>query len=170
MIRYNDWSDPKRPIYRKDRVEMVESVADAMKDAGYNLVDSPSWLALQESKYLGTALTCAKVDEYDISEANCTCKEFLNGFNSRNGILIAAQIDAIREWKIKRGSAKGQQMAFLTISDASCMMDSATMFSEEWDQYRSMVKEGEVLLLKGSKDLKRGSFLIKSVSRIKNLL
>jgi len=111
-----------------------------------------------------------KVDEYDISEANCTCKEFLNGFNSRNGILIAAQIDAIREWKIKRGSAKGQQMAFLTISDASCMMDSATMFSEEWDKYRPLIKEGEVLLLKGSKDLKRGSFLIKSVSRIKNLL
>ena len=50
------------------------------------------------------------------------------------------------------------------------MMDSATMFSEEWDQYRAIVKEGEVLLLKGSKDLKRGSFLIKSVSRIKNLL
>ena len=170
MVMYNDWDNPKRPIYRKDRVEVVESIADAMQDAGYNLVDSPSWLALQESKYLGTALTCAKVDEYDISEANCTCKEFLNGFNSRNGILIVAQIDGIREWKIKRGSAKGQQMAFLTISDASCMMDSATMFSEEWDQYRAIVKEGEVLLLKGSKDLKRGSFLIKSVSRIKNLL
>tara|TARA_R110000824_G_scaffold10866_1_gene47574 strand:+ start:63357 stop:65000 length:1644 start_codon:yes stop_codon:yes gene_type:complete len=170
MVMYNDWSDPKRPIYRKDRVEVVESIADSMQDAGYNLVDSPSWLALQESKYLGTPLTCAKVDEYDTSSANCTCKEFLNGFNSRNGIIIAAQIEAVREWKIKKGSAKGQQMAFLTISDASCSMDSATMFSEEWDKYRALVKEGEVLLLRGSKDLKRGSFLIKSVSRIKNLL
>jgi DNA polymerase-3 subunit alpha len=170
MVMYNDWSDPKRPIYRKDRVEVVESIADSMQDAGYNLVDSPSWLALQESKYLGTPLTCAKVDEYDTSSSNCTCKEFLNGFNSRNGIIIAAQIEAVREWKIKKGSAKGQQMAFLTISDASCSMDSATMFSEEWDKYRALVKEGEVLLLRGSKDLKRGSFLIKSVSRIKNLL
>jgi len=170
MIRYNDWTDPKRPIYRKDRVDIVESIADATEDAGYNLIDSPSWLALQESKYLGTPLTCAKVDEYDVSAANCSCKEFLNGFNSRNGILIAAQIEAIREWKIKRGSAKGELMAFLTVSDASCTMDNATMFSEEWAKYRSVVKEGEVVLLKGSRDLKRGSFLIKSVSRIKNLL
>ena len=170
MVRYNKWDDPKRPIYRKDRVEVVQSIADATQDAGYNLVDSPSWLALQESKYLGTPLTCAKVDEYDVSDANCTCKEFINGFNSRNGILIAAQIETVREWKIKKGKAKGQKMAFLTISDASCSMDSATMFSEEWDKYRSLVKEGEVLLLKGSRDLKRGSFLIKAVSRIKNLL
>ena len=170
MIIYNDWKDPKRPIYRKDRVEVVESIAEATEDAGYNLVDSPSWLALQESKYLGTPLTCAKVDEYDVSAANCTCKEFLNGFNSTNGILIAAQIEGIREWKIKRGSAKGQNMAFLTISDSSCSMDSATMFSEEWARYKSIVNEGDVFLLKGNKDLKRGSFLIKSVSRIKNLL
>ena len=170
MVMYNDWSDPKRPIYRKDRVEVVESIADATRDAGYELVDSPSWLALQEGKYLGTALTCAKVDEYDISAANCTCKEFLNGFNSTNGIMIAAQIEGIREWKIKRGSAKGELMAFLTITDSSCTMDSATMFSEEWGRYKSVVKEGEVFLLKGSKDLKRGSFLIKSVSRIKSLL
>ena len=170
MIKYNDWSDPKRPIYRKDRVEVVESIAEATEDAGYNLVDSPSWLALQEGKYLGTALTCAKVDEYDVSAANCTCKEFLNGFNSTNGIMIVAQIEAIREWKIKRGSAKGQNMAFLTVSDSSCSMDSATMFSEEWAKYKSLLNEGDVVLLKGSKDLKRGSFLIKSVSRIKNLL
>ena len=95
MIKYNDWSDPKRPIYRKDRVEVVESIAEATEDAGYNLVDSPSWLALQEGKYLGTALTCAKVDEYDVSAANCTCKEFLNGFNSTNGIMIVAQIEAL---------------------------------------------------------------------------
>ena len=170
MIKYNDWSDPKRPIYRKDSLEVVESIAEATEDAGYNLVDSPSWLALQEGKYLGTALTCAKVDEYDVSAANCTCKEFLNGFNSTNGIMIVAQIEAIREWKIKRGSAKGQNMAFLTVSDSSCSMDSATMFSEEWAKYKSLLNEGDVVLLKGSKDLKRGSFLIKSVSRIKNLL
>ena len=61
-------------------------------------------------------------------------------------------------------------MAFLTVSASSCSMDSATMFSEEWAKYKSLLNEGDVVLLKGSKDLKRGSFLIKSVSRIKNLL
>lgn len=170
MVKCNDWKDPKRPIYRKDRVDIVESIADSTQNAGYELVDSPSWLAMQETKYLGTALTCAKVDEYDVSQANCTCKEFLNGFNSSNGIVIAAQIDGIREWKIKKGSAKGEDMAFLTVSDASCGMDSATIFSEEWSKYKGIIIEGDVLLLRGTKDLKRGSFLIKSVSRIKNLL
>ena len=170
MVMYNDWTDPKRPIYRKDRVEAVESISLSLSDAGYSLEDSPAWLAQQEEKYLGIAITCAKVDEYDISSANCTCKEFIDGFNSRNGILIAAKVDGFREWKIKRGASKGQKMAFISISDGTCSLDNTTMFSDEWAQCKSMIRDGEVLLFKGTKDLKRGSFLIKSVSQIKNLL
>ena len=113
----NDWKDPKRPIFRKDRVDILESIVDSIQNPGYELVDLPSWQARQEEKYLGISLTCARVDEYDTSRANCTCKEFLEGFDSRAGIKIAAQIDGVTEWKIKKGKAKGQKMAFVTISD-----------------------------------------------------
>jgi len=169
MIDENNWSNRHRPIFRKDRVEVVESIVDSLKNPGYELIDLPGWKARQEEKYLGVSLTCARVDEYDTSGANCTCKEYVDGFNSKGTIRIAAQVDGVREWKIKKGNAKGQNMGFVTISDGTCSLDSVTVFSEEWNRYGKDIKEGNILLLIGSRDKKRGSFLIKSVSKVKNL-
>jgi len=169
MLDQNDWSDRQRPIFRRDRLEVVESIVDSLKNPGYELVDSPGWKARKEEHYLGVSLTCARVDEYDTSRANCTCKEYVDGFNSQKGIRIAAQIDAVREWKIKKGNSKGQKMAFITASDGTCSLDSITVFSDEWAKYNKDIKEGTILLLIGNRDIKRGSFLIKSVSKIKNL-
>jgi DNA polymerase III alpha subunit len=169
MISTNNWSNPKRPIFRRDRLEVVESIRGSLQNPGYELVDFPGWKARKEEHYLGVSLTCARVDEYDTSGANCTCKEYTDGFNSRNGIRIAAQIDGVREWKIKRGNSKGKKMAFVTISDGTCSLDSVTVFSDEWEKYSNELSEGNVLLLAGMRDSKRGSFLIKSVSKVKNL-
>ena len=169
MMELNDWSNPKRSIFRKDRVEVVESIVDSLENPGYELIDLPGWKARQEEHYLGISLTCARVDEYDTSRSNCTCKEYIDGFESKNGIRITAQIDGVREWKIKRGSSKGKKMAFVTISDGTCSLDSVTFFSDEWSKYRKHVAEGNIVLFLGNRDIKRGSFLIKSVSRVKNL-
>jgi DNA polymerase III alpha subunit len=169
MLDKNDWSNRHRPIFRKDRVEVVESIIDSLNNPGYELVDLPGWKARQEEKYLGVSLTCARVDEYDTSGANCTCKEYVDGFNCKGTIRIAAQVDGVREWKIKKGNSKGQNMGFVTISDGTCSLDSVTVFSEEWNKYAKDITEGNVLLLIGSRDKKRGSFLIKSVSKVKNL-
>ena len=61
-------------------------------------------------------------------------------------------------------------MAFLTISDGTCSLDNITMFSDEWDKYKKDIREGQIALLIGNRDIKRGSFIIKSVSKIKNLV
>ena len=61
-------------------------------------------------------------------------------------------------------------MAFVTISDGTSSLDSVTFFSDEWKKYRKQVVEGNIVLFSGSRDIKRGSFLIKSVSKVKNLL
>ena len=132
-------------------------------------MDLPSWLARQEEKYLGIAITCAKVDEYDTSRGNCTCKEFLDGFDSRNGIRIAAQVDAVREWKVKNGRSSGQMMAFITMSDGTCSLDNTVMFVEDWAKYKERIEEGNILLFQRTKDAKRGGLIISKVSKIKNL-
>ena len=170
MIKHNDWSDRHRPIFRRDRLEVVESIVGSLQNPGYDLVDLPGWKARKEEHYLGVALTCARVDEYDTSRANCTCKEYLDGFNSQKGIRIAVQIDGVREWKIKRGNSKGQKMAFITASDGTCSLNNITAFSDEWSKYSKDIKEGNIILLIGHRDTKRGSFLIKSISKIKNLV
>lgn len=166
MVEVSDCKDKKRPIFRKDRAPVVIDLIDAYENPGYELYDSPSWLAKQEEELLGIALTCNKVDEYDTSRSNCTCKEFLDGFQTQNGIYLAVQVDAVREWTIKKGRAKGQKMGFLTVSDTSCSIDNVTAFSDEWEKYRKLLHEGNTVLLRGVKDKNRGSFLIKKVEQL----
>lgn len=166
MVEVSDMKDKNRPIFRKDRIPVVKDLINAFENPGYELYDSPSWLAKQEEDLLGIALTCNKVDEYDTSKANCTCKEFLDGFQTQYGIYLAVQIDTVREWTIKKGRAKGQKMGFLTVSDTSCSIDNVTAFSDEWEKYSKLLHEGNTVLLRGVKDKNRGSFLIKKVEQL----
>lgn len=147
-----------RPIFRTDRIPAVKDLLGTFENPGYELYDAPSWVAKVEKELLGISLTCTKVDEYDTGKSNCTCKEYIDGFNSTHGIVLAVQIDSVREWKIKKGRAKGMKMGFLTVSDTTCSLDSVTAFSEEWEKYKGLLKEGNTLLLRGSRDKNRGSF------------
>jgi DNA polymerase-3 subunit alpha len=155
-----------RPIFRTDRIPAVKDLLGTFENPGYELYDSPSWVAKVEKELLGISLTCTKVDEYDTGKSNCTCKEYIDGFNSTHDIVLAVQIDSVREWKIKKGRAKGMNMGFLTVSDTTCSLDSVTAFSEEWEKYKGLLKEGNTLLLRGSRDKNRGSFLIKRVEQL----
>lgn len=166
MIEASKVTSRDRPIFRQSRIPNVEGLLAAYDNPGYELYDSPSWIAKKEEELLGISLTCNKVDEYDTSKATCTCKEFIDGFNSQNGIAMGVQIDSVREWTIKKGRAAGMQMGFITVSDISCSLDNVTAFSEEWDKFKKMLYEGNTVLLRGIRDKKRGSFLIKKVEQL----
>lgn len=166
MIEASSVKDKNRPIFRKDRIPMIQDLLDSYDNPGYELYDAPSWVAKKEEELLGVALTCNKVEEYDTSKSNCSCKEFLDGFNADYGIALAVQVDSVREWTIKKGRAKGQRMGFITASDASCSLDNITAFSEEWEKYKKLLHEGNTVLMRGTKDKNRGSFLIKKVEQL----
>jgi DNA polymerase III alpha subunit len=168
MMIKNDWSDKKRPIFRKDRVEIIAGLIDSLENPGYNLEDSPAWRAKNEQEYLGVALTCSKVDEYDTSHANCTCKEFIDGFDSRNGIAIAAELKSIREWEIKRGESKGKKMAFITLSDSTCNLDNVVMFSEDYEKHKQKLQEKSVMLFRGMRQKEKRGFLVKNVTLLRS--
>ena len=165
MIEASRVKSKTRPIFRQDRIPLIESLLSTLNNPGYELYDSPSWIAKVEEELLGISLTCTKVDEYDTTQANCTCKEFLDGFSS-NSIAIAVQIDNVREWTIKRGRAKGQKMAFITASDTSCSLDNITAFSDEWEKFKKCLYKGSTVLLRGMRDKGRGSFLIKKAEEL----
>ena len=166
MIDASQDKDKNRPIFRKARIPIVQDLLRAYNDPGYKLFDSASWLAKQEQELLGIALTCNKVDECNIDKANCTCKEFIDGFESQYGAVIAVQIDSVREWVIKKGRSKGKAMGFIVAGDTSCLLDNITAFSEEWEKYKSILYEGNTVLLRGSRDKNRGSFLVKRVEQL----
>ena len=166
MIEASTVKSKTRPIFRQSRIPVIEDLLTTYDNPGYDLYDSPSWVSKVEEELLGISLTCNKVDEYDTSRANCTCKEFIDGFNSQKGIVLAVKIDSVREWTIKKGKAKGMKMGFVTVSDTSCSLDSVTAFSEEWEKYKKMLHEGNTVLMRGMKDKNRGSFLIKKVEQL----
>ena len=166
MIEASTVKSKTRPIFRQARIPVIEDLLTTYDNPGYDLYDSPSWVSKVEEELLGISLTCNKVDEYDTSRANCTCKEFIDGFNSQKGIVLAVKIDSVREWTIKKGKAKGMKMGFVTVSDTSCSLDSVTAFSEEWEKYKKMLHEGNTVLMRGMKDKNRGSFLIKKVGQL----
>jgi len=165
MVEASAVKSKTRPIFRQERISLVEGLADSLNNPGYELYDSPSWISKSEEELLGISLTCTRVDEYDITKANCTCKEFLDGFSS-SSIAIAVQIDNVREWTIKKGRAKGETMAFITAKDTSCAIDNITAFSDEWSKFKNLLYKGSTVLLRGMRDRNRGSFLIKKVEEL----
>ena len=166
MVEVSKTTSKNRPIFRRSRIPTIEGLVTSYNNPGYELYDSPSWIAKKEEELLGISLTCNKVDEYDTSGATCTCKEFIDGFNSQYGISLGVQIDSVREWTIKKGKAAGMQMGFITASDTSCSLDNITAFSEEWTKFKKMLYEGNTVLLGGVRDKRRGSFLIKKVKQL----
>ena len=166
MVEASRVKSKNRPIFRQDRIPVIEDLLVTYDNPGYDLYDSPSWVSKVEEELLGISLTCNKVDEYDTSRSNCSCKEFIDGFNSQKGIVLAVKIDSVREWTIKKGKAKGMKMGFVTVSDTSCSLDNVTAFSDEWEKYKKILHEGNTVLIRGMKDKNRGSFLIKKVEQL----
>ena len=155
----------KDTVFTERHIELIEGSLISLDEPPYDLEDRPSWRAKQERDLLGIELTCSEIDEYDIGDANCTCREYSKGFDSQS-IAIAAQIDDVREWKTKSGKNRGSVMAFLRISDGTCSLDSVTVFSDDWKKIKDQVEIGKIVLLRGSRDKNRGSFLVKRVQKL----
>jgi len=164
-ILYKKIPNERRTAHTDRFIELMKGTISALDNPPYDLVDSAKWRARQEREYLSVELTCTEIDEYDTSDANCSCREYIKGFNSQS-ISIAAKINDVREWTIKKGKSKGQTMAFLKISDGTCALDNVTMFSEAWEKHREDVTRDSILLFRGSRDQNRGSFLVKRVQKL----
>jgi len=159
----------KKHAHTAKHIEMLESSITSLKNPPFKLVDFPSWRAKQERDLLGIEITCHDVDEYDLGNANCTCREYVKGFDSKI-ISIAAKVDDIREWKIRGGQNKGQVMAFLKIGDGSSALDSATIFADDYKRYKDKLAIDKIFLFKGERDKKRGSFLIKKIQKLERCI
>ncbi len=157
--------DPKQTVYIARYIDLVEGCIKSIRKPHYELIDRPAWRAKQERDLLGIEMTCHEVDEFDTTPANCSCSDYIKGFESRS-ISMAVKIESVREWKIRGGQNKGSKMAFLKISDGSCSIDNVTIFNEEWAKCKKLVKDDAILLLRGTRDENRGSFLVKRVHKL----
>ncbi len=149
---------------KTDRSQIVSNEANFINNPPYSLEDDPAWIIEQENKFLGCPVSLSRIDAADTSIANTLCKDVLNGKTGKD-LCIAANVNRVATTTVKKGKTKGRKMAFLTIEDNTCCLDSVVVFPETRDKYQYIIYEGNNLLLCGdvSKD---NSFIVNKIHEI----
>ncbi len=147
------------------RKQIVENEIQLLLDPPYNLEDDPSWIIDQEAKFLGCPITLTKIEASNTSHANTSCKEIVNGKKGK-GICVAASVNRISEYAIKKGEQEGKLMAFLTIEDESAILDSVVIFPKVKDKYKYVLYEGNNLVFCGSVGKKDDSLIVEKIHEI----
>lgn len=146
------------------RVSTVQSLAYLLEHPASPVEDTPGSISWHEEQYLGVALSCSPVDEFNQRDVNITCKEYLAG---RTGYMVfGVQVEQVREVKTKRGQNPGQKMAFLTISDGTCSLSDVICFPEAWKEYGGLLKEENCVVIQAERDHKQGSLIVKKVCQM----
>lgn len=144
-----------RATSNKNRHNIVKGLLFSLKDPPYSLEDSPEWISGIEKSLLGISLTCGKIDRGNIEHANTTCRDFISG-KQRTGIILACEIDEIREVKTK----DNKDMAFLKVSDNDGTLESVATFPQEWKEYNDILIENNAVLIFGERS-RKGTLVVK---------
>lgn len=143
----------------KNRRSIIEDLIKAIDNPPYSLEDSAEWIADSEDALLGCSITCGKVDMYDISICNTTCKDFKNGDRSEK-IMLGGEIDNISIVKTKSGKNPGSEMAFVTLKDSTGVLDSVIFFPDQFRQFRNVLFEGNIVIVSGNRSKNRDSLIV----------
>lgn len=147
------------PKINKKRIEIIKNLIYSAIKPPYSLIDKIEWLSDAENDLLGVAISCSKLDTYDISMTNTTCKTFKNCGLSQN-VIIAGEVVNTNVIKTKTGKNPGQEMAFVSIEDQTGMLDSVIMFPEKWLTYKTHFFPGNILVFSGSKTKSKDGLVV----------
>jgi len=150
-------------IYSKKRLMVIQDIVTAMKHPSYSMVDNPAWIVGVEEARIGVALSHTKVETRDISAANTTCREFVDGKSGY--IILACQINSVNVIKTKSGKNPGQEMAFVTASDESCPLENVVIFPDTYKEFGGMLIDGNTVMLGGERGRENG-LIVKKVWQI----
>lgn len=148
-----------------ERQQIVENEIQLLENPPYDLQDDPNWIIDQETKFLGCPITLTRVEASNTSHANTSCKDIINGKKGKN-ICVAASVNRISEYKIKKGDSQGKMMAFLTIEDESGILDSVVLFPRVKEKYKYILYEGNNLVFCGSVSKKDDSLIVDKIHEI----
>lgn len=150
----NDLLKDKINIRRKNT---VENHIRSIDKPPFDLEDSIEWISDQEYELLGYSISCSRIDMYDVSNTNCTCGEFLKSHQKE--VVIAGEIEGINVVKTKSGKNKGAEMAFLSISDNTGVLDSVIIFPESYRTYQNVLFDNNIVIVKGTRSKEKDSLI-----------
>lgn len=137
------------PRITKKRQDVISHLIKTIEHPPYSIVDKIEWLSDSENNLLGVAISCSKLDSYDISMTNTNCKDFKTTLLS--DIILAGEVSNINTIKTKKGKNPGQEMAFVSIEDAHGLLDSVIFFPDQLETYKHHLFQGNILIFVGKK-------------------
>lgn len=141
------------------RKKHIQDLLQSVIHTPYSMIDKIEWLADNEAMSLGTAISCSKLDTYDITMTNSTCREFKNSTYTKN-ILMAGEISNINIVKTKNGKHIGQNMAFVSIEDQTGSVDSVIFFPEQYEKYKHYLFDSNILIFSGNKAKEKDGLVV----------
>lgn len=139
--------------------EKVLSLIKLLDNLPCDIKDTARLIAKDEKDALGIPLSCSSFDDSKLKScANITCKEFLDGKQLYTYRLIG-EVKRVKSFVCK----SGQEMAFLTLDDNTCELESVTVFGNEYEQFEHLLWEGSIIYVEGYRDKNRGGFIVKQV-------
>ena len=143
------------------RRSTVENHIKSIDRPPFDLEDSIEWISDKEYELLGYSISCSRIDMYEISNTNCTCGEFLK--NTQQDIVVAGEIEQINVVKTKSGKNKGAEMAFVSISDSTGVLDSVIVFPEAYRVYQNMLFDNNIIIIKGNRSKEKDSLIVEKI-------
>jgi DNA polymerase III alpha subunit len=145
-----------------NRLSTVVGLKRILENPTQRLEDEIAWIADEEKKYYGTALTFNKADSISVDAATASCKDVFN-CSIRGNVRLAVHVKSVREHKTK----DGESMAFLCIEDSSASIDSVVVFPEAFHKYYGVLYEGNTVIINGKPSVKNdGSLIVESVWQV----
>ena len=79
---------------------------------------------------------------------------------------MAVNIKRVSDYKINKGKSKGKTMAFLTVEDETCSMDSVVVFPDCRDKHQYIMYEGNNIIMRGKASKSDNSFIVNAIYEI----
>ena len=143
----------------KNRKNVILGLLDNLMHPPYSLMDKIEWLSDSENSLLGVAISCSKLDTYDMSMTNTNCKQFKVSSMKEN-IIMAGEITNVNLVKTKKGKNPGVEMAFVSIEDQTGILDSVIFFPEQLQQYKTHLFNSNILIFAGNKSKTKDGLVV----------
>lgn len=154
-----------QPIYNSASKRGIDHTIKELTNPPFSLLDSNSVVGKNEINLLGVPFSRTELDDCAVEFANMTCKEYNEGKNGINKVIILAiNIDQVRETKTKTGLNPGQKMCFLTGYDDEASINGIVVFPDTYSQFDYLLYSNNTVMIKGQR--KRGSLQVEKVWQI----
>lgn len=149
----------------RGRQDFVAGLLEVLRNPGSPHIDTPRRLVLDEEDLLGIPVTCHRLDQVELAEANITVAEFLAGKVMKR-MLFGVEVVRVKKTTTKKGKNPGQAMCRCTLSDRTGAVE-AVCFPESYAATGMLLEDGALVLVHGERDKRaqNPSIIIQAVWR-----